>query len=166
VNRIGIAPRLAAFLLDAALAAAVSVGLDALEISVGIRAGEALGLEPGHVLDLGPLFLLALLGVSLLEGVFGFGPGKLLLGLRVGYDDGGLGNLALYLGRWTVKHSGSLVVVLAMILGSAWLLVAAEGAFLLVVGGGGLAILGREHMTLHDRAVRSAVYRAEDLRAG
>ena len=166
VQRIGLLPRLAAFLLELVLAAAVAAGLIALEVLPSLPISETLGLGNDSALDDGPAFLLGLLGISLVEAVLGCGPGKLLLGLQVGYDDGGRGNPALYLGRWTIKNTGPLLAVLALILGSAWLIVAAEGALLVILVGGGIALLGREHQALHDRAVHSAVYRAEDLRAG
>lgn len=166
VQRIGLLPRLAAFLLELVLAAAVAAGLVALEVLPALPIGETLGLGSDSPMEHGPAFLLGLLAISLCEAALGFGPGKFLLGLRVGYDDGGRGNPALYLGRWTVKNTGPLLTVLALILGSAWLIVAAEGALLVILVGGGIALLGREHQALHDRAVQSAVYRAEDLRAG
>ena len=166
MQRIGIVPRLAAFLLDVALALAVGFGLTALEVVPTAPIGDLLALGPDSLFDHGPALLLGLLAVSLFEAALGFGPGKAVLGLRVGYDDGGRGNMGLYLGRWTVKHAGPLLTVLALILGSAWLVVAAECALLLVVVGGGIAVLGSEHLSLHDRAVQSPDYRAEDLRAG
>lgn len=166
MRRIGIVPRLAAFLLDVALALALAIGLVALDWAPSLPIGDLLGMGRDSLLDQGPALLLGLLAISLVEAALGFGPGKFLLGLRIGYDDGGRGNPALYLGRWTVKNAGPLLAVLALILGSAWLMVAAESALALVVLGGGLTLLGREHMALHDRAVHSAVYRAEDVRSG
>ena len=96
--------------------------------------------------------LLALLG----EVFFGAGPGKWLFGMRVTAADGTPAPPRRRLVRWTLKCSGLWIMVLALVLGSAYLAALALGAAVVALAGLCLAV-SSGHLALHDRLSGTAV---------
>lgn len=116
--------------------------------------------------------LIALLAVSavvgglypLIEGVTGASPGKWLLGLHVGRDDGGRGDVGLFLKRMLIKSIQSVLVLASGLTGVA-LLGLLAGPAGLVIQVGTLLMLAPHRQALHDKLAQTAVYRRRELQS-
>jgi hypothetical protein len=98
----------------------------------------------------------ALLLVLLGEVFFGAGPGKWLFGMRVTAPGGTPAPARRRLVRWTLKCAGLWIMVVALVLGSAYLAALALGAAVVALAGLCLAI-GSGRQALHDRLSDPAV---------
>jgi uncharacterized RDD family membrane protein YckC len=168
-TRVGFGPRLLAAVFDA-----LAVGIAGLLLGtmlargIGLPLAEAAGEGAGGAAAFAALiWTLAGLSVfvflySLIEAVTGASPGKMVLGLRVGREDGRQATRGIYARRWAVKFSGSLLGLLGAIPGIyvAGLLAPAAG---LVVFAGCFFALGDKRQALHDLAAKTAVFRKVDL---
>ena len=98
----------------------------------------------------------ALLVVLLPEALFGAGPGKWVLALRVTDADGAPASARSRWLRWIVKCCGLWLMVLALVVGSSVLagVAVAAGAVTLV---GFFPVIGRRREALHDRLAGTAV---------
>ena len=167
-NRIGFGPRLGAWLLDftfvillcvpiavfgvgASLAAAM--GLDSL--MSGDQA-EAMALLGWSAAIIGTILVASILGLaySLIEAITGASPGKRVLGLQIAKADGRSGDISLYLLRWAMKNSGTLV---------GFILPVISGLVSTVFFFGCFAALGEKCQALHDMIAKSAVYKKTDI---
>ena len=175
-QRVGFGPRFAAALIDAAVVAVVGfvagaaicgmlggwIG-GALGGSGGVGASSgAVGAAVGAVLGVVAAFGGFVFLYSLIEAFTGASPGKMFLGLKVGTDDGRRGSSTLYVKRWTVKYSGSILSLAAVLPGLSVLALAAPVAGAVVFVGCFL-VLGAERQALHDMAAKTAVFRKADL---
>jgi uncharacterized RDD family membrane protein YckC len=177
-QRVGFGPRFLAALIDAAFLAVVGFvagaaiggmlggwiggalgGWEGVGPSSG-AVGAAVGAVLGAVAAFGGFVFL----YSLIEAFTGASPGKMMLGLKVGTDDGRRGSPALYVKRWAIKYSGTLLGLLGAIPGlhALGLLAPAAG---LVVFVGCFLTLGDRRQALHDLGAASAVFRKADLGA-
>jgi uncharacterized RDD family membrane protein YckC len=168
-TRIGFGPRLLAALIDA-------VAISAAGLLAGSGLARAIGLPLAGTLGDGGSELAALAAVvwtlaglavcvflySLIEAFTGASPGKMLLGLKVGLEDGRRAAPAVYALRWAVKFSGSLLGLLGAVPGFYLLGLLAPAAGL-VVFAGCFFVLGDKRQALHDLAARTAVFRKADL---
>jgi uncharacterized RDD family membrane protein YckC len=177
-KRVGFGTRVAAALIDMVIvgivgfAAGAAIGGllggwigGALGGSEGVgsssgAAGAAVGAVLGVVAAFGGFVFL----YSLIEAVTGASPGKMILGLKVGTDDGRLGSSALYVKRWAIKFSGTVLGLLGAIPGLHVLGLLAPAAGLIVFIGCFL-VLGDKRQALHDLAAGTAVFRRTDLAA-
>lgn len=178
-RRVGFGPRLAAALIDAVIVAVVGVvvggavggmlggGLGSVlggaspdGAASGAAVGAALGAVLGAVAAFGGFVFL----YSLIEAFTGASPGKMLLKLRVGTADGRRGSPALYVRRWAIKYSGTLLGLVGAVPGLqvVGLLAPAAGAIIFV---GCFFALGDRRQALHDLGAATAVYRQADLAA-
>ncbi len=105
---------------------------------------------------------LAFLLVLLPEALFGAGPGKWVLGLSVAARDRAASPGARWL-RWTIKCSGPVCMLLALLIGSAALAFIAIIATV-IAGAGSLLALGSRSLALHDRLSGTSVVSFEKLR--
>jgi len=172
-KRVGFGARLAAALIDIVIVASVGFG-------VGATLGGILGGGLGRVLD-GPsgdaaaagtaagavLGAIAAFGgfvflYSLIEAFTGASPGKMVLGLKVGTADGRRGWAALYVKRWAIKYSGTLLGLLGAVPGLHVLGLLAPPAGL-AVSIGCFLVLGDKRQSLHDLGAATAVFRKTDL---
>ena len=169
-NRIGFGPRLGAALLDLVFiivltvpfmflggvsAALVSMlGLDAMFSSEDAEALALVGAGTG-LLASGAVAVLVGTAYTLIEAFTGASPGKRAMGLKVAHADGTQGNVQLYLLRWALKNSGSLLIFLPAIANLARL----------VFFFGCFATLGDKRQALHDMIAKSAVYKKADIAA-
>ena len=96
---------------------------------------------------------------GLIEGIFGRSIGKLIMGIAIRRADGERGFASTYLLRYAIKFSSALLMVLALLLRSPGVAVAA-GVAGFVVFIGMLVILGPERRALYDFIAGTAVYRA------
>ena len=175
-RRAGFGPRFLAALIDAAVVAAVGfVAGAAIGGMLGGWIGGALGGSGGVGSSSGAVGAAvgAVLGVvaafgglvflySLIEAFTGASPGKMLIGLKAGTDEGRRGSAALYVKRWVVKYSGSILSLAAALPGLTVLGLAAPVAGAVVFVGCFL-VLGEQRQALHDLAAKSAVFRKVDL---
>ena len=126
--------------------------------AAGAALGAAVGAFLGAVATLGGFVFL----YSLIEAFTGASPGKMCLGLRVGTADGRTGSASLFVKRWAIKYSGTLLGLLGAIPGLHILALVAPAAGLLVFVGCFLA-LGDRRQALHDLGAATAVFRKADL---
>jgi uncharacterized RDD family membrane protein YckC len=122
--------------------------------------GAAVGAVLGAVAAFGGFVFL----YSLIEAFTGASPGKMILGLTAGTDDGRRGSAALYVKRWAIKYSGTVLGLLGAIPGLHVLGLLAPAAGLIVFIGCFL-VLGDKRQALHDMGAASAVFRKADLGA-
>ena len=170
--RVGFGPRFAAALIDAAVVAIVGLVAGATIGGMlgggiggalgGFAAGAALGAALGAVLGAMAAFGGFVFLYSLIEAFTGASPGKMFLGLKVGTDDGRRGSSALYLKRWALKYSGTLLGLLGAIPGLHVLGLLAPAAGLVIFIGCFLT-LGDRRQALHDLGAATAVFRKADL---
>ena len=169
-NRIGFGPRLGATLLDilftillctpilvfgAGAGLAASLGLDSMMDGEQTEALALLGVSAGMI---GSILICGLLSTvyTLIEAFTGASPGKRVMGMQIAKADGTAGDTSLYLLRWALKNSGSLLnYILPMIAG----LVSTVFFF------GCFAALGEKRQALHDIIAKSAVYKKADIAA-
>jgi len=166
-NRIGFGPRLGAALLDVIILIVILVPMSLLGISAGFIA--ALGLDGAggdeaealamFGLGAGAIAIILVAGIiglayTLIEAFTGASPGKRVLGLQVARADGTAGDVQLYLTRWALKNSGSILNLVLPIISSLASLVFFFGCF---------ATLGEKKQALHDIIIKSAVYKKDDI---
>jgi len=176
-RRVGFGPRLLAAAIDAIVVIAVTVGIGGTIGGIlgggagqalasadggGAAAGAAIGAVLGALLGAAVVFSGFAFLYSLVEAFTGASPGKMLLGLKVGLEDGRRAPVATYLARWIVKYSGSVLGLLGA-LPALHVLAALASAAGLVVFLGCFLVLGDKRQALHDLAAKTAVFRKADL---
>jgi len=186
-KRVGFGPRLGAVLIDMIIVGVVGlvVGLvvgGAIGGILGGGAGGALGGALGGATGdtaaggaalgaaLGAVIgaMAALGGVvffyGLIEAFTGASPGKMVLKLKVGHEDGRRASVSTYAARWAVKYAGTLLGMVALLPGLHLLGTLASLAGIVIFLGCFL-VLGDKRQALHDVAARTAVFRRSDLTA-
>ena len=93
---------------------------------------------------------------TFIEAFTGASPGKRVMGLQVAKADGSAGEVSLYLLRWALKNSGSILNFILPAIASLASLVFFFGCF---------AALGEKRQALHDIIAKSAVYKKADITA-
>ena len=176
-RRVGFGPRFAAVLIDIAVVAIVGFAAGAaiggmLGSGIGgvlggseggdAAAGAALGATVGAALGAVAAFGGFVFLYSLIEAFTGASPGKLILGLKVGTAEGRRGSPPLYLKRWAIKYSGTVLGLLGAIPGLHALGLFAPAAGLVIFVGCFL-VLGDKRQALHDMGAATAVFRKGDL---
>jgi uncharacterized RDD family membrane protein YckC len=176
-KRVGFGARLAAALVDMLIVGIVGFGAGAAiggmlggglgsvlggESGGGAAAGTAAGAAIGAVLGAVAAFGGFVFLYSLIEAFTGASPGKMALGLKVGTADGRRGRAALYVTRWAIKYSGTLLGLLGAVPGLHVLGLLAPAAGLTVFIGCFL-VLGDKRQALHDLGAATAVFRRSDL---
>jgi uncharacterized RDD family membrane protein YckC len=176
-KRVGFGVRAAATLIDMLIVGVVGFGVGAAlggmlggslgsalggASQEGAASGAAIGAALGAVLGAVAAFGGFVFLYSLIEAFTGASPGKMLLKLRVGTADGRRGSPVLYVKRWAVKYSGSVLGLLGAIPGLhvLGLLAPAAGVVIFV---GCFVALGDRRQALHDLAAESAVFLKSDL---
>jgi uncharacterized RDD family membrane protein YckC len=177
-KRVGFELRLAAALIDLAILAVVGFVAGAViggmlggwvggasggsSGGIGSASPAALGAAVGAVLGAMAAFGGFVFLYSLIEAFTGASPGKMFLGLKVGSGDGRRGSPALYVKRWALKYSGTLLGLLGAIPGLHVLGLLAPAAGLVIFIGCFLS-LGDRRQALHDLGAATAVFRKADL---
>lgn len=167
-NRIGFGPRLGAALLDivftillctpilffgAGAGIAAALGLDSMLGSDETEAMALIGLSAGMIGSIVVCSLLAL-AYTLVEALTGASPGKRVMGLQIAKADGTAGDVSLYLLRWALKNSGSILNFILPVVSSLASLAFFFGCF---------ATLGEKRQALHDLIAKSAVFKNADI---
>ena len=166
-NRIGFGPRLGAALLDIVFIIILLVPISLLGVGAGLAAAmgmDAAGSDETEALALlgmgaGAVAMILIAGVvglayTLIEAFTGASPGKRVMGLQVAQEDGSAGDTKLYLLRWALKNSGSLLQFVLPVISSLVSLVFFFGCF---------AALGDKRQALHDIIGKTAVYKKSDI---
>jgi uncharacterized RDD family membrane protein YckC len=167
-NRIGFGPRLGAALLDIVFIILMLGPISLLGIGAGLATAlgleAAVGNEEAEALALigmgaGAIAMAIIAGVvalayTLIEAFTGASPGKRVMGLQVVREDGSPGDVQLYLLRWALKNSGSLLQFVLPLISSLVSLVFFFGCF---------AALGDKKQALHDIIAKTAVYKKADI---
>ena len=179
-ERVGALPRLAAAILDYVMSTLLTMlvawkgwgwqalvqnlqGLEEL-MSLYEPVEEALveaGMTGGVMGLLGATALMSVV-YPLVEGLTGASPGKWILGLRVGRQDGESGDVVLYMKRFVVKFIRPVMMALSAATGIgvlAWL----SGPAGTVISAGTLLLLASHKQALHDKLAGTAVYRRMEL---
>ena len=175
-NRIGFGPRLGAFLLDVLLIAVISVILIVVFGVGGASAGAAAGPEDEMDAAIGAiggfmggimasLIVIYIVGAVwyLLEGLIGATIGKMIVGIKIGKDDGtkaGTGKLLL---RYALKNISYLMGILALITGAS-VINTLGGLAGLVIFIGCFLVLGAKKQAIHDMLAKTAVYKKANLK--
>ncbi len=96
------------------------------------------------------------------EAFWGASPGKMLLGLKIGTQDGLKGDIWVYFPRFALKNSSVLLDLLSRLTHIAFISSLA-GFVGMVIFTGCFFALGIRKQALHDTIARTAVFRKEDL---
>jgi uncharacterized RDD family membrane protein YckC len=175
-KRIGFGPRLGAALIDMVVVVVLGLVFGSVVGGVlGLGAGAAIGstsdaegaaaagAAAGALLG-GFAIGAAVFGFlySLIEGLTGASPGKMLLKLKVGTADGHHAQIATYVTRWAVKYSGQLLAFLSVVLVTP--AIGTVGTLAnLVVFVGCFLVLGANRQAIHDMVAKTAVFKKADL---
>ena len=178
-KRVGFGPRLGAALIDLVLISIVSLlfggtlgalfGLGAGAIAgaagddgqsaaaIG-AAGAAIGAFGGMMIG---IYIFGFL-YSLVEAFTGASPGKMVLKLKIGLEDGRNAPVSTYVARWAVKYAGTLIGLVALLPGLHLLgTVGSLAGFVIFIGC--FLVLGDKKQALHDMAAKTAVFNKADL---
>jgi uncharacterized RDD family membrane protein YckC len=99
---------------------------------------------------------------SLIEAFTGASPGKMVLKLKIGLEDGRNAPLGTYVSRWAVKYAGTLIGLVALMPGLALLgTIGSLAGFVIFIGC--FLVLGDKRQALHDMAAKTAVFNKADL---
>jgi uncharacterized RDD family membrane protein YckC len=176
-KRVGFGPRLGAALVDVVLITVVSLlfggtlgallGLGAGAIAGAgtdgegagaAAAGAAIGMIGGMMIG---MYIFGFL-YSLIEAFTGASPGKMVLKLKIGFEDGRNAPLGTYVSRWAVKYAGTLIGLVALLPGLGLLsTVGTLAGFVIFIGC--FLVLGDKRQALHDMAAKTAVFNKADL---
>jgi uncharacterized RDD family membrane protein YckC len=175
-NRVGFGTRFAAALIDLVVVGIVGfvagaaiggmmggwVGSGLSEPGGSAASAGAVGAAVGAVLGAMAAFGGFAFLYSLIEAFTGASPGKMFLRIKVGTADGRRGSPALYVKRWAIKYSGTLLGLLGALPGLHVVGLLAPAAGLVIFVGCFLA-LGDKRQALHDLGAATAVFRKADL---
>ena len=103
------------------------------------------------------------LSYSLIEGLSGASPGKMVMKFRIANQDGTAGSTSLFLRRWAIKNIGAILQFIAFV--PSLMFMETIGSFAgFVIFFGCFAVLGESRLTLHDRIAQTAVYHQNDVK--
>jgi len=181
MKRIGFFPRLGAVVIDWIFGGVFAGGLATILGVLGLGAGGAIGLAVdeqaeleialeavgigagiGAIVGLLSGFLIGYFLYSIIEAFTGASPGKMVLGFKVGNEDGSAGDLSLYLKRWVIKNASSVFSMLAIFTGLVFLQPIGSLIGVVMFFGCFLA-LTEECQALHDKIAKTAIYNKQDL---
>ena len=103
------------------------------------------------------------LAYGLCEGITGASPAKMLLGIRIGNEDGTVADGNTLLKRFALKQAPQPFFLLANLAGLFFLNLVGYLIFI-VIQFGCLRALGKSRQALHDQIAKTAVFRADELR--
>lgn len=135
---------------------------DMLEAYAGMEEAVAAFGVVGGIAGLFAASALMSVAYPLVEALTGASPGKWVMGLRVGTDDGQPGNVVVYGRRAVLKSIRAALMAVAGLTGLA-LLGMLAGPAGMVMDLGVLFMLAPHKQALHDKLARTAVYRRRDL---
>jgi uncharacterized RDD family membrane protein YckC len=145
------------------LGSALGIGAGALAGSAtdegaAAAAAAAVGFFGGMMLGV------TIVGVlyGLIEAFTGASPGKMVLKLKIGFEDGRNAAVATYFTRWAVKYSGTILSFLGVISGISLLgTLGSLASFVIFIGC--FLVLAEKKQAVHDMAAKTAVFKKADL---
>ena len=170
-KRVGFGPRFGAKLIDTVfiwilamfvvgpvVATIAGAGASTLGSDEYEQAGAAIGgFLAGYILS----FPITVMLYTLIEAFTGASPAKMVLGLKVGKEDGSSGETSDYLKRWAIYNSGSICTVIAL-LGLAFM--STIGMICsLVIFIGCFFVFGDAKQGLHGKWSQTAIFNKSDL---
>lgn len=178
-ERVGFGPRLGAAILDAVFSIIIGFILAPIGAAIGggvgqaaggtlgetgeeVLIGQAAGGILGIILGAMAMILLATVLYGLIEAFTGASPGKMILGMKIGNQDGTSAEMSTYLIRWAVKNSGNILGALAALLSISLFSTLGNLASLGILVGC-FFVLGTNRQSFHDMAAKTAVYKKTDL---
>lgn len=181
-ERVGFGPRFGAFVLDIVLSIVLGLILAPVGALLGVGAGGAAGGAIGGTEEeraaaaaLGGIFgmllgamvmiYVAVVLYGLIEAFTGASPGKMILGLKIGNQDGSAANINTYVLRWAVKNSGNLIQAIAGFVGIQILTTVGSLAGLAILVGC-FFVLGANRQAFQDMAAKTAVFKKGDIHNG
>lgn len=181
MDRVGFSSRLGAAALDWIFAGVFAGVLAAIFGVLGLGAGGVLGMAVDEQAKMESALefvglgagIGALLGLisgvivgyflySMIEAFVGASPGKMVLGFKVGNEDGRAGDTGLYLKRWAIKNASSVFSVITLFTGLVFL--EPIGSLIgVVMFFGCFLALSEDRQALHDKIAKTAIYHKKDL---
>lgn len=161
--RVGFWRRFVASILDSILAALMASGLAYLLCMLFLSAGQLL--EAAAFLFLGAFLGFVFYYSS--EGFLGASPGKSIMGLKIGHQDGSPASHDLYMKRYLIKSSQFWMMLFATAIGmgDSMLVVTSVSLWGLVLFIGAFWIFSEKKQCLWDMLSETAVFRREELSA-
>ena len=181
--RTGFGPRLAAYIIDFLLSGLFTAALTFVFMQAGVATLPGLDQDLEAIRDIYSMFgmsteltdlvtelipaltlgsIVAAISYTLIEGMTGASPGKMILSIKVAQQDGTAGNTRLYIRRWAVKNINSIIQFIALVPSLGF--IDFIGGFLgFVIFIGCFMVLGAEHLALHDRIAQTAVFHKDDI---
>ena len=175
IQRIGFGRRLGAYLLDgltvgilgSVIGPFAGAGIGALIIGPQLAAipgleelgaGAIVGSMVGFI---GGFIILGFLNM-LLEGIIGQSIGKMMLGIKVGNQDGSTADIGKMMGRACLKSISSICTLLAALVGvGAIATIGSIGGLVIFVGC--FLVLGGSKLSIHDMVTKTAIYRKGEM---
>jgi uncharacterized RDD family membrane protein YckC len=131
----------------------------AAAVAVGAAAGGIMGMIAGMILMVPFIYFV----YYLIEGLTGVTLGKLILGIKVGSQDGTKAPVSALLTRYLIKSSGTLIQILAAFAGIAFLGTVGK-LVALAIFVGCFFVLGKQKQSFHDMLSKTAVFKKGDLK--
>jgi len=175
IQRIGFGRRLGAYLLDGLTVGILGsvigpfAGAGLGELILGSQLSAIPGMEDlgmGAVLGgmfgfVGGTIILGFLNM-LLEGVIGQTIGKMILGIKVGNQDGSTADIGKMMGRACLKSINGICTLLAALVGvDAIATIGSIGGLVIFVGC--FLVLGGSKLSIHDMVTKTAIYRKGEM---
>ena len=178
-HRIGFGPRLGAYLLDILIIVGIGIVLaifagDLFERFVDYSAisdeqFEQLQNIYGDFADVFFVFSASIVFTSffynLLEGFTGYTLGKLIVGLKVGNQDGTPAETTKLMTRFAIKNISGILSLIALII-SIHMFETLSSIFGFVIFIGCFLVFGEKKLALHDMIAKTAVFNKKDLENG
>lgn len=177
-KRVGFGPRLGAFIIDIILLGILATLLsftflrELIEplikldyLSATMNEMEIVDTVLDHLDEIIAASIpLAFVGIFywLIEGLTGASPGKMVLGLKIGKEEGRQADMGVYLIRFVLKNIQSLLNIAAALVGSLVLSVlGGVSGFIIFIGC--FLVLGTRKQAIHDMIAKTAVFQQTDL---
>jgi len=171
-HRIGFGPRLGAYLIDFVFVIGIAfmlssvisdilmdfVDTSAMSDQQWDQMQKIYGGFAGVMLTLSVSAPLSAFLYGLIEGFTGASPGKMMLGLKIGNQDGTPAELGKLMGRFAIKNSGNIIslIYIAISIIAVKYLSSIVGIVILI---GCFFVLGDSKLALHDLIAKTAVYK-------
>jgi uncharacterized RDD family membrane protein YckC len=97
------------------------------------------------------------------EAFLGVTPGKMLVGIKIGTQDGTTATLATLFTRWIIKLSASLMGIIALLTGTSSLDILTN-ILSLIIFIGCFFVLGEKRQSFHDMISKTAVFKKSELK--
>jgi uncharacterized RDD family membrane protein YckC len=178
-HRIGFGPRFGAYLLDILIVVGIGFVLALFAESLFERFVDYSAISDEQFEQLQSIYgdfadVFFVFGASvvftsffynLLEGFTGYTPGKLIVGLKVGNQDGTPAETGRLMTRFALKNSSTVISIIALVL-TVHMLETFGSIVGFVIFIGCFLVLGEKKLALHDMIAKTAVFNKKKLEDG